>query len=213
MVGVPIKYRRNPEGLIQSFSFTELATGRGYVQLWMCDFEDGSYRLVESSSIYGHLGNVGTSGTIDYDFDLLISNKPFLVEGDAYVTLVAQIATENGVGTAYDEDFAVTIRHVDTAGTETQLGTASANFTGNVTNATTRRASYKINLARTKFLIGEKLRLTITAPSATANIDLGFGCDPKNRTLPDVLKTLSYLPDWSAYGSESFILLPIRVDL
>lgn len=190
---------------IGSFSYTELSTGRSIKKLYLCDFEGPLYQLLEDVN-YGNLGYISKGGatSFDIDFDLSI-NRPITLQGLGSVSFPLAF-TGNA---AFDETFTVTLRKLSGT-TETNLATDNVNLTGNAgVSYLLRRRTFYLSIPLTTFKKGDTLRVTFSSDTIDAGTEATLGTDPKNRS--DFGNIAGIAVDWSLIGSESFILLPVRI--
>ena len=94
----------------------------------------------------------------------------------------------------------INLKHVDSSGTETQIGTEVSDTIH--PNSTPELLSAKYNIPLTTFKVGEKLRLIITNTDPTGGKTLTVGHDPKNRLTLATGLTLA---------SNSLINIPLRL--
>lgn len=211
---LPVKYREG-EAQNTNFSFSEVVSGRGIIQLYLVNFVNAIYQLTETV-IYAE--NNGTrkiaTESFDLDFDIDII-KPMTIEGLGSFTFGAAIKNQSGGANAADVDFTIKIVKVDAASAETVLFTsATITFDWDLAGSAEKseRFSVSLDIPNTILKKGEKLRINVSSDALPTNSHVFFLHDPKNRTSNLKFTGTGSVPsDVSASGTESYALLPVKI--
>jgi len=168
---VPVVYSKASRDTIATYNYYDLSSATGYRKYYnfLASVSGGNLNLVSPEAIEGspeYTQGSATAATIssvlNYDFDLTY-NMPSVIKGDFIW---------NGTWATYSTGnqnrgfFRITVYHVNSAGTETQIGTAdTTQDTGTSTTSeggmNYYRKCLKITLPQTKFKVGEKFRITV----------------------------------------------------
>lgn len=204
------------ENSIVSYDAIDYITNSSFATYYLGDSEIGTttttspHYFLTKSPILSNKGAVekGAGQSFDSDFDLEF-NKKVTLKGKAFVNLFVYISTSASVN--FDVDFYVKLFHVNSIGTETQLGnTIVRNLTKTISSTTYELViNAEIDVGEQGFKPDEKLRLNFTQNGSDpipSNTIVQLLCDPGNRTdLPDFSGTYTL--------SNSRILVPLRVEL
>lgn len=167
---------------LASFSFSDITTGTGYITFFASGDEDGNLVLLpfktraEISPFAQDLKTASTvfntSGTPEeINFDALF-NRTVIIEGDMILEIPAFNGNDQGSTQNTGIDLDVRVLHVDSAAAETVLGSVDTEFSDDSTTSNNFNEHiyiYKVNIARTAFRKGEKLRLEINHHGNTAS--------------------------------------------
>ena len=190
---LPRTFRKSRDNILASFSFTDLASGTGFVTYNGFNSEDSNgldFHLTEKSTgfsqVVGQTIDLSGSGTaFDLDFDTSTFNLPRTIEGEAIVTLGCGL--ESLVTTGGRATITVKIRKWD-GSTETEIvSVTSATDILTVTAGNNEQELLVIPLTVPRTLIkkGELLRLTIiieyTKVGGSGDGRVILGHDPKDR--------------------------------
>jgi len=218
-MGVPIVYRRATEANIASFEYTEIASGRAIKKLYLCDGEAASGAILTKLTegiVYARLGTEIKAYTqvFDVDFDMLI-NRPIRLKGGAIVSIPVGFSKNTGTISGAQINIEALLRYVRNS---VEYEIASANNQLIATDAVQAgqelRSCIFIDVPLTKLQANDTLRLTIKTSNPPANTYTAITYDPKSRSNLEIQPTAGYYQfDWSLIGSDSFILLPIMIDL
>jgi hypothetical protein len=217
-MSLPKTFRNVPEKVLASYNGIDLATGRGIAKFYLGDSSSG-YAL-NSNVFFGNMGYTEDAGSptylLDIDFDKTLE-KPLVIEGDAIVCLTPCLG-QTGGGGLHTWTWNVAFSKWDGT-TETIL--ANRDFDINTPNwpSTGYRVFKKtisLTIPKTKFKIGDTIRVTVkNEGDADGSWFHLLGHDPKNRAdleTPDGSPVINWALE-SSTGSESFVLIPILVDL
>lgn len=159
-----------------SYSYTDVADGTGVQTFY------GNTGIDSTGQIYFLSQNVTTVDTTtavvdtpdDKDFDLTPFNSPRDVKGTATIFFKMQ--------TNYGSDTAVTFTLYKYDGSaETQIGQVTS---GNINSGTTpKQSQVQMTLTPTHFNTGDILRLNVTCPNGTTEINLD-ATDPLRLEVP-----------------------------
>lgn len=215
-MAVPIVYRDVNVRAIASYDGTELATGKGLLNVYLATALSGANVMLTESTFYGDIGYIEKHDdqAIDSDFDLEVANN-FTVDGTATLNIpyVMRTSTANN---NWNRGISIIIRKVKD-GVETDLVSGSyliKDFRG---LDTVKERVYVQNLIvpKTPFSRGDILRITLNSPAtAAANPSqrrLYVGTNPKGTSVV-LLDDADTLFD-GAINSASVISLPIKIDL
>lgn len=163
-MGVPRRYSTVPE-TVQTFSFTDVATGLGYQILYATRYEDSS----GSSGILSEfpLFSQGIETGVTSDYPLAPFQYPRVIEGTAYISL--------GYGTtgAGSYKLIVSIKKNST--------TIASVISPTIAAPAARAFLAPITIPRTQFARGDVLTLTITPDVISGTPNGVYGADPVNR--------------------------------
>jgi len=167
---VPVVYSKASRDTIATYNYYDLSSATGYRKYYnfLSGMSGGNLMLVSPETIEGNPAYIQGSATaaspsavLSYDFDLTY-NMPSVIKGDfIWNGTWATYSTANN-NIAF---FRIYVYHVNSAGTETQIGFGeSSSDTGTSTDSGVMnyyRKCVKINLTQTKFKVGEKFRITV----------------------------------------------------
>lgn len=173
---LPRPFKKSSPSL-KSFSFSEFASGTGFVKFFLADQADtvGTSYLLTEQTPAADTGQVATTNGSDVDFDLGPFNKAVIVDGVANLNIFTKFATAGG---SHNWVYTAIIRKWDgTTETDivTQVGAQeviSASSSGIVLQL------MQITIPRTTLARGDQLRLTLTATGEGGNFLLQI--DPSN---------------------------------
>lgn len=228
---LPVQFRKSGDA-IASYDFVEFSSGRGYIK-----FLGGVTRGSQMSGATGvlsgsvFLSNVAIASEpsyqrvrhsinaaakifhVEFDAEFL---KPVIVDGLAYVTQPVLMRNAGALQTL-SSYMNATIKKVSD-GVITTLGTKSgAILSLAVANATNVEHTFnnEIDLPRTKFKIGDKLRVATElynwSDLGNAHIVL-FAHDPMNRTYDDSLGGDS-TETWTKESTNMVAMIPFITDI
>lgn len=202
---------RSNEGLIASYNNVDLATGVGYLSLYLIDLNDTEYGLT-TQAFNAKVGKISMSSSTNADFDVLFG-KDIIVEGECYISLPLSFF-QRGSGSPTIAATA-TLYHVTSAGVETSIAsdteTISAGSLGD--SGITKFYVAKETITKRKFKKGERLRITITSGNvSTGNCGVVMGCDPADKTAITINAGAGEQP-FTAISTRSVIELPIKIEL
>jgi hypothetical protein len=169
------------EPSVATYDFWDIGTGRGIKTLYAGDLS-GSHVLT-TLPFYGWDGHSNvTNAAIDVDFDMTLL-KPITIQGSAVVNFTGATKTISAGPLQANSTFTVYLRHYDGT-TETDLGSGSWLLSGSLDDGASQKKlmSFDLDVAKTRFAIGETLRLTITATNPGTTREVQLYNDPKNRT-------------------------------
>jgi predicted acyl esterase len=193
---LPLNFPIPGSPVIASFDGSEIATGSQFITFYLCDLyvTATDTKMLTENIVYSDEGISESQAAQDIDFDLEFV-RPMTIQGDAKINIFLSSSGNNSS--------AVTCKlyHVSAAGVETQIGT-TASKTQSFGNDT-RVWGIKQVIAKTRFVNGEKFRISITAAATVGAQWVGILHDPKNRLLAP------HTPN--ALGSASLINIPIRL--
>ena len=151
---------------IQSFTVTELTTGKSFLRFYCTPITDDISTKYALSTTATHSepaiyacqdNNADYTLEKDLDFDILI-NKPIQIEGTAIFT-GAIGSTAAHIETAYHK-IIVKIRKVPKGGSEEEIVNNTKSISQNVQSAGDT-VSMLITIPKTKYAVGDILRITI----------------------------------------------------
>ena len=219
-------FPRDREKVLSSFDALDIASGRAVQDFFGGLTVSGATILPALSNVAWNSHNVSTGATangttpvvrIDEDFDVLL-NKSIKIEGDVILTIPH--AMQNAT-TGTHSMFAQTKIEKVSEGNVEQLG---LEISGAVLSSNTsaeferKNTALKIEVPRTSFKKGDKLRLNIQVWGWRASGDLVvfLGHDPNGRTIGDfeVFPSPPITPSWDA-ASPSVLKaqVPIVIDI
>jgi len=215
-MGVPIVYRSGGEEIIQSYNYTDIITGTGYVLLYAGKCLSGAY--LSNIAFASEHANVATLGQkagagaatkqIDQDFDVLV-NKPMTIQGKLIVNVSHRVWNSSSDGTMY-----LIARFRKWNGvTETEIAVSGnsnyINCTGGGAEDITI-ASLDMTIPLTLFKKGEYIRVTIEAWLTST----GAGATNGEIAHDATGRTTDFSPAWNANFSTILkVFLPVRLDL
>ena len=207
-MAIPIKYRKSTDALI-NFDFADILSNVGYVNFFAIISENASERLTrqttEGTTILSQFTGE-TSGSVEKNFDFEF-NISKLVKGDLFVSITI-FADGSGSSQAFN-DTTIEIIHVDSASSETSIGTQQS-ITQLVNPVSTPQDEYRTTLifaVNKQFKKGDKLRIEIitTMTGGNTNDKAGFYHDPANRDFS--------LTDQHNIAARSDLLIQVPFDL
>lgn len=188
-MGVPVVYRKVNQQIIASYDGIDANLGLGYKTYYAFDNASGNYlmggAIIDSNNKYTDESPTSVNSTLEFDKDFDILFKfPETVEGKLLLNYTLE-PLSGGVNVFYYYH-TVFIYHVDGAGTETQLATfTEAEKTVLAGGSLTRRILQALDISKTRFAIGEKLRLTfhiyMKYQTAVSNNKVRLWHDPSSR--------------------------------
>lgn len=207
-MAVPTFYRKNPEGVVASANYGDIIAGRSYVEVEACVSSSARFLTtvtVPSNHPTAADGRYSTAAAnLDEDYDIKLL-KPFTIVGDCYVYFSAYSINNS---TSTSASCAIYIRKwVEATSTETTIASGSQVYDSENTGAgyqTGKTMSWKFNLPKTHFKIGETLRLTLQSTAPTNSGTIQYFHDPSNRATQGSV-TLD--------TARMVIALPIKADL
>lgn len=189
-MGVPNRYREHTSPNLVNFEFQSFIEDIGYGTYYAHITRDGTKKLTPLQVPSDRLYRMVTSSTItsgdEFNFDLDIA-KQAVVEGKLIVNCTYG-GTPNSGGTPSTSSMYIEIFHVNSAGTETSIGTQQngETFTTGSTPGvvTSWRKSFGFDIPYTVFAVGEKLRVEVTMNYSLpggSGMTARFWFDPQNR--------------------------------
>ena len=213
---LPLVYRDVNVRAIASYDGTELATGKGILNVYLATALSGANVVLTESTFYGDPGYVEAfdTQTIDSDFDLEIANN-FTIDGTATINVPYMLrsvtANQNWV-----RGISLNIRKWDGT-TETNLISGSHLIKLFRGAGTDREFCYTQNVVvpKTFFSAGDTLRITLGSTSAAGAGNeqrIYFGTNPKATSVKLVSDDADTFFD-GAINSASVISLPVKIDI
>lgn len=201
-MGVPIVYRKSSEKLA-SYDWFDSSAGAGYKTFYPIRATlSGStvYWLTSKLADAEYNTNLAvTSGNTELNFDITFSNPVQVASADAYIEYTQALGTNSSGYIIF------TIFHVDSAGTETSLGSTVTDTRSTGGSAETIRRVQKIALTKKSFAIGDKIRLSIDVYRTAGTITIYY--DPNSR------ETFTESGSGATIGSSIKLNVPFRIDL
>lgn len=183
MAGVPITIPLPGEGAVASYSYNEISSGRGILDLYGIKFEDGTYALT-SSVMYPTTPatTAGNNTAGDYDFDLTIVN-PFEIRGDLIINVPFILWNGSGGSLSPSSDVTITVYEV-TGSTETSIGSIGQTISGSYggTSGGWFMVSGRIAVTSKVMKKDQKLRLNVVHTNPGTNCFVYLGHDPIGRS-------------------------------
>lgn len=205
---VPKRYLKTGEGSIATFDWTDIANGTGYSTYYGAKTASGANMTTVTAALYSErihsTKTVALSGVIatpfndpdapnpnELDFDIQF-NLPRQINGDVFINV--PIGVHKNAAQGYRYGCSGAVLHVDTGGTETELGVgksqqfAIVDLGGETDDISSDMGLIKINVDKTHFKKDEILRFRLTpryrlsAGGAVDDNDCGVGHDPANRS-------------------------------
>jgi hypothetical protein len=206
-VNVPEVYMSSG-GVPALYDWLDLIQGVGYKRFYLANGSDstGSFQFLspESNLDSGGAGVMDTEST-DFDYDITFGTPATIMNADALINFTCRAGT-----TGSDIHLHIDIFHVreDIGGvTETPINTSveSSTYTGNNTDRY-YRACIKTALTRTRFAIGDKLRINILGHESHAG-DNSYYADPAS--------TITYTEFGTnrTIGTDFTIDIPFKVEI
>lgn len=183
---IPQIYRKSAEAAIASYDYTDIAAGIGVQTFYACQAVmsgETLYSLAADSSIYsGAISEKDNKITSDLDYDVTF-NLPRIIKGTIRVSVTQGVF---GVG-ATDWVYLTISLYKVSGGTPTQIGTTERTIVtkidGSVILSKTCLLEFETG-GKIHFKKGDILRLKVIGvsnPSAHADSETGYGCDPADR--------------------------------
>lgn len=179
-------FRKQSEGVIASYNYTDLASGTGYITYYAGKLIDRN--ILSSNTFYSFpptttidMAGTGNTKRIDYDFDVLF-NTPQTIKGLGIVNV--PIAVNPAAASASNGYVIAKLRKWDGA-TETEIvSNTSSTLSSTGSGYVYRMTSIDLDIPQTLIKKGEYLRLTIEVWGAGgANPSyVRLGHDPMNIT-------------------------------
>ena len=222
MAELPLVFRNTNEQSIATYDFYDLAVRTGYKTFYGMSVRVAgatAYVLTPNGTLKGYDwgGSAFYNGAGDLDFDLEFT-KTIVVEGTLSVTSPLAHSTTSGAVLVVASDVTGIIYKVAVGGAETQIGTTATATLSRSCNAVTGSANvqmsffcFSVDMPKTSFSPGEKLRLNITTSNPGAGRGIIIMHDPSNSGY--FVKSNSTYPEESVPCSRLSLELPVRVDL
>lgn len=168
---LPINFTIPGENVIATYDYTDIADGEAKTTLYLYSaFDTDTSTLIyklgkeqphtheENGTARRWIYDDGAGAAIEYNFDTGPLSVPRIVKGVAIFN--AQLEMEGGVS----GNLTIKLYHVDSVGTETQLGNTygPATWTDSGGSLKNRKITIAFTIPKTLFSIGEKIRLEIT---------------------------------------------------
>jgi hypothetical protein len=211
-MGVPQVYRKSQEQSIATYSFADIISGLGYIELYAGNLVDTNVlsNIIFYSDVVALTGTGGSSGTtakgIDQNFTATI-NKAIRVEGTAIANIpIKSNAVGSGSGSTAGTHYVILILKKNGATIVTNTSRV-----GSFDSATGKRwelLGVDLVVPATTWNIGDTLTLNVAVWSqigGTFTNTVELGCDPKNRSA-----------NWDTSGdipSQLKLLLPTKIKL
>lgn len=212
---VPVVFRKSPDSVIQSYNYTDLASGTGYVDYYAAECVSGACltNITYYSEMLCSTGN-STSATyekvIDKDFDVLI-NSPMTLKGKAIINISYRVESAGGASSPIGYPKARIRKYSN--GVETELVEATGTAVSSGGGTVYRITALDLIVPQTQFKKGDYLRLTIEGwlrrDAGAGSVTLTIAHDPKGRTADAIFS-------WDttgAYPTPLKFQAPIRVVL
>ena len=223
---LPIVFRRGNPAQIASYSFSDVATGLGYMKFfagrslssnvlsnvqYSSGVADPSTAHEQNYTHVSSLNNTTFSKQIDLDFDALLSQTRRIKGFGVVSASLACTATGGGTGACYA---LARVRKWD-GSTETEIAASVSGV--QLTSAMTpsnARTSLDVNIPETLIKKGEYLRLTIEvwakhSSGGAAYTDIYLAHDPAGNTTG----TAAWDDVGGSTPSDLSFLCPVRIDL
>lgn len=207
---------------VASFNFDDIAEGTGIVVFHGGNTKtsSGAYKYVlRKNEFYSNEISSGgiVAGTVDnklldMDFDVTF-NKPKIIDGEALVSIPVGVSG-NVAASNYVGYVAVAVQKVSD-GVETELyALTSGSLVNTAESFQSERNTILLDLPRTTFKIGDKLRLQIQLYGRGNGADSAYvliGMDPKNRVQSGSLseETLK----WVSGDADLQFHVPFKLDI
>lgn len=216
---IPLNFQAPPSPNVVSFSFTDIAQGRGTLTLYgFWHQEDGGsieYKLTENASLKSHQQYRSKSSSFttsyakewDLDFDIEMG-RPIIFDGQFTANIPISMTSDSGFSVgAYPH---VRVRKWDGA-TETEIANGKGTEQGAAAGATESWTHVvAFDIPRTKFKKGEYLRITVEvwarSSSGTPTGDTRIGTDPANRAASTLF------PDAGHTDTRLAMYMPIALE-
>ena len=187
-----------PPSAIATFSFIEFASGTGYVAFYPAI--NNNKFLIENTSVFSEKTSTDViADASDIDFPVTF-NKPVIIEGRAIVKVPTSCF--NG---AADATINIQVQPIIFKNSTTLVTGTNNNFTTptiKTGNAFDKMMGFDLDIPRTRFAIGDVLKLRLVVASTTSGSrSATIGHDPADRT-----ESLLY----TDFGKRSQILIPFR---
>ena len=186
MATLPPHFRKATPGKITNYGFADVITGKAYLQLYAGTGENNNTLLgfqFDSSDILTEAdGDTGDSMTkekdIDFDIEFETTQQ---IEGTAIINITHGV--QGASAPQVDSFLIVKLIHVDATPTETILATKQTPTIINAPNPEAERYAIDLDIAKTDFKRGEKLRLTVElwVDGSDAGVYAFFCHDPNGR--------------------------------
>lgn len=198
---VPEKFRTKDERNIISYDYIDTVTGNGYIKFYLAQSNTGSsVKYLTTQRLDSQTNSITVSGTTTapHTFDSTFQ-VPARINGDSYFNY----STASGGGSTITVTF--TVYHVDSEDVATSIGTATSPARAGGVIA---RENLLINLTKTNFVIGDKLRVIISLAHVGGNPST-FYCDPTSiNSLTETVTTPN-----RTIGTDAFGVIPFKIDL
>lgn len=190
------KYRKDREGSIVSYDFTDISSGSGYINFYGMISENNSskdYYLIDEVLKSSEAGEDLQSTTLT--FDSFEFNLPKTLNGNVYISCAIITATNGNSAT-----FNLKIVHEDA--TTTSLGSV----TSKTVTDNDERALVFLSVSNQRIKKGEKIRIEV---SDNTDHSIWIGTSPTGKPTSDVSSTYGS----SDITSEFILGLPFDIDL
>ena len=186
--------------VIKTVDYIDTILGVGYKKFYIAGGADSGgkyFFLTTDATISSDKENFNIlASLLDEDVDIAIGGDFTVAEAEAI------LQTNSRVVSGSSQTVTWTLRHVDSAGTETTVGTIVGETTNGQAGRTYFRKDTKMPTTRTKFKKGDTLRLNFTTVSGASDY-LGFS--------PSGL--FGQTTEAPNFTFSSYILIPIEVNL
>lgn len=215
---------------VATYSYVDLASGTGYIVFYPGNSGNiaGDEYFMSNNLFYSQktlrdeISSGGANALVcAQDFDVLF-NLPRIIKGDAIISLPMGVQSPAASQT-YQCQPIITLVHVDTGGTPTELAmTSGANWTTAVIDTNVyayNMANIKVTVPQKHFKKGETLRVHVALLAGGASVGkYFFGHDPQNRASSDY-NTEEYPVDatytpltWGTDPSICTVQIPFKID-
>ena len=186
------------EAGVASYSFTDIASGVGYVSFFGTQFSDNSYNFV-LNTLTGDERKTLLSNGLEINFDLAF-DRPRTINGNVLFSYTIESGAASGTSS-----ITIKLFHVASGGTETQLGGTATGT--DISADAARRDTHAFSVTNQVMKKDEKLRIEWVIKTSTNVVNLWH--DPSNEA-----KTLVNDPQTTAVIRTDMIIdVPFRIDL
>jgi hypothetical protein len=164
MAGLPINIPVPSENSITSYDWNDIASGVGYVTFYaLAKGTDDNSMILVTNPLNNGTSGVDFSSTEEDSIYLSAFTTPRKIGGEAYASLQWYQSGGNNI------TWNITFYHVDAAGTETAISSATATSGGGA--STGDKVGYTpISVTNKNFAIGESLRIKVKLNNDSANL-------------------------------------------
>lgn len=204
---VPRIYRQSGDPTLVNYNFTELASGLGYVNLYLADVHPSNTYMLTTNSFYSVSGAlvVESAATLNADFSTTV-NLPFITKGKAIINIPTLAYCDSAGPKSPDRTFTLSIKKNSTV---LVSGAVTLDYGSLATGAKLfKNIALPLEIPTTKFNNGDVLTLNMdVSTDGTSTCYTYIGDDPANRDG----NTLSGHSELQYTAARMF--LPIKADL